>query len=258
MLYKFEKSVRDHVTAALPRRVVLSHKKQEQTNRKMSHPTTLATLFVSPKRGGILQSSGFLDLKSLMALSRTCKANMIDEQSLTLFIESEITRQHGVDTMEEAIDFLRNIYRWSSFKRWLQRDYQSILVSKGMLSFATLYEVMLAKMLRTVPTESERYQLVSEKDKHGGGTLLHYVTRSRNPESIRTVLALYPESEHLNALSLQDNDGRTVLHCAVIYSHVESTKLILTSFPAEERLQAVCGGSQGTDRIASCCQFKKS
>ncbi len=42
---------------------------------------------------------------------------------------------------------------------------------------------------------------MSEQDEKGR-TLLHNVARSRNPESIRTVLALFPESERLNALSL--------------------------------------------------------
>ena len=84
------------------------------------HATT--PLFVSPKRGGILQSSGFLDLKSLMALGQTCKANMIDELSLILLIENEITRQHGVKTMEEAIDFWINRCRNNPFKKWLVRD----------------------------------------------------------------------------------------------------------------------------------------
>ncbi len=45
--------------------------------------------------------------KVLMALNRTCKANVIDELSLILLIESEITRSRGVDTKEEAIVFCR-------------------------------------------------------------------------------------------------------------------------------------------------------
>ncbi len=162
-----------------------------------------------------------------------------------MFIENEITRQYnGMDTMEEAIGFLRYVYGWSVFKEWLERDYESILVSIELLSIATRYEVMLAKMLLAVPTESERYKLLSEKDKQGR-TLLHDAAKSSNPESIKTVLALFPESERLNALSLKDRDGRTALYCAVssnrvISNHSESTKLILTSFPESERLQAVC------------------
>ncbi len=73
----------------------------------MSSPLVL---FASPKQGGILQSSGFLDLKGLMALSRTAKAHALDELSLILVIENEITRNHKCHTMEEASDFLRGLY----------------------------------------------------------------------------------------------------------------------------------------------------
>ena len=48
-------------------------------------------LFASQKQGGILQSSGFLDLKSLMALGRTAKSNAFDELSLIRLIEHELT-----------------------------------------------------------------------------------------------------------------------------------------------------------------------
>ncbi len=42
-------------------------------NRKPQ--TAIDFLFTSPMQGGILQSSGFLDLKSLVSLSRTAKVN---------------------------------------------------------------------------------------------------------------------------------------------------------------------------------------
>ncbi len=134
----------------------------------------ITILCASPKQGGILQSSGFLDLKSLMALSRTCKAHALDEQSLIQLIENEATRTHVhggsssvevvVKTMDEAIDFWRNIYRHRSLlKQWLERDgsgsgsgaLESIKVTRDMLIDALPYEVMLVQMLRTVPTESE-------------------------------------------------------------------------------------------------------
>ncbi len=56
-----------------------------------------------------MQSSGFLDLRSLVALSRTCKAHAYDELSLIIFIENELTRNHGVQTMEDAIDYLNSL-----------------------------------------------------------------------------------------------------------------------------------------------------
>ncbi len=134
-------------------------------------------------------------------------------------------------TKEEAIDFLRNIYSWPLLKLWLERDYgctngtttESIKVTRHMLTHAVPYEVMLAKMLRAVPIQLERLQVVSEKDEYGGGTLLHVAAKLGNPESIRTVLALYPESERLKALGLRDENGCTVLHCAISSNRAEST-----------------------------------
>ncbi len=104
---------------------ILSQTKKliKSSTREMSHSTT--TLFVSPKRGGILQSSGFLNLKSLMALGQTCKANAFDELSLILLIENEITRHHGVKTMQEAIAFWRKVNdekEYPLFRPWLERD----------------------------------------------------------------------------------------------------------------------------------------
>mgnify|MGYP001034896271 CR=1 FL=1 len=83
-----------------------------------------STLFVSVKQGGILQSSGFLDLQSLISLGQTCRANMIDELSLILLIENEMTRNHGQSTMKGAIDFWREVSSGSNsiLKPWLERD----------------------------------------------------------------------------------------------------------------------------------------
>ena len=79
----------------------------------MPYPTIL---FAPPKQGGIVQSSGFLDLQSLMALGQTCKAHALDELSLIMFIENELTRNHRVQTMEEAIALLRKAYDRSCTK----------------------------------------------------------------------------------------------------------------------------------------------
>ena len=56
----------------------------------MHTPQNHTTLFAAPKQGGIVQSSGFLDLKSLVALGRTCKSNALDELSLIPLIENEM------------------------------------------------------------------------------------------------------------------------------------------------------------------------
>ena len=174
-------------------------------------------IFAPPKRGGILQSSGFLDLQCLMSLNRTCKAHVFDELSLIQLIENEVTRYHGVRTMQEAIHFWRYIFGKPSLKRWLRRGSNSsnsngatdsITVTRYMLSDASRYEVMLAKMLRAVPTQSERLQLVSELGSFGR-TLLYRVAESGNTESLKAVLAIHPESEHLSAtplIILQDEE----------------------------------------------------
>ncbi len=228
----------------------------------MDHDHT--TILAAPKRGGILQSSGFLDLQSLMALSRTCKANMIDEQSLILLIENEITRSRGVDTKEEAIVFLRNIYRWPLLKLWLERDYgctngttttTEIKVTRHMLTHAVPYEVMLSKMLRAVPTQLERLELVKNEWRgvtvlphlravwdQRKQTILHRAASSGNHESLKTVLALFPESERLQVVSMQDSKGRTVLHFAAESGNSDSIKTLLSLHPESERLKVVNSG----------------
>ncbi len=132
---------------------------------------TSTLLFASPKRGGILQSSGFLDLQSLMSLSLTCKANAYDELSIIQVIENEVTRNHKCRTMKLAIDFWNKIHRKGSecswLKMWLERQgtgVDDMTIQQSMLSLLSVaalrcYEVMLRKMLRAVP-ESERLRVV--------------------------------------------------------------------------------------------------
>ncbi len=89
----------------------------------MTHRVMYHTIFAAPKQGGILQSSGFLDLRGLIALSRTAKAHAFDELSLIMLIENEITRRHAARTMEKAITFLRYLYcERPLLRQWLERD----------------------------------------------------------------------------------------------------------------------------------------
>ncbi len=118
----------------------------------------LTVLFAPAKQGGILQSSGFLDLESLMALGQTCKAHAFDELSLIQLIENELTRnRHGVQSMEEAIELWRKVCRGDPLlRRWLKRDCTTaestsiMIVTREMLRAAVSYDVMLAKMLQRV------------------------------------------------------------------------------------------------------------
>ncbi len=80
-----------------------------------------------------------------------------------------------------------------------------------MLSDAAPYEVMLSKMLRTVPEPKLRLLSVNENVIRGQ-TPLQCIAGSGNVASIKTVLNLYPESEWLQVVDLEDNSRRTVLH----------------------------------------------
>ncbi len=200
-------------------------------------------LFAAPKQGGILQSSGLLDLKSLIALSETCKASAFDELSLNLWIGNEMTRHHKIQTKEEIIEFCTQLWRGRPLlKQWLERDCTSGdasgIVTRIMLSNAVPYEVMLAKMLRAVP-QSERLQIVSEQD-HYGLTLLHSAAMEGKLESVKTILALYPKSQHPQVVNTRDTDGRTVLHWDACSGNHETTEYIFTTCLSEsQRVQAV-------------------
>ena len=199
-------------------------------------------LFVSPKQGGILQSSGFLDLTSLMALSRTCKANAFDELSLIQWIENEMTHYHSVRTMEEAITFCRNAYRSSFLRQWLERDSTeaatALLLSEDSNFEATTYEIMISKMLLTLP-ESQRLKLVCRQDTcdRRGETVLHRVANC--PQSLQLILSLLPESQRLQALSRENHYGHVVLHSAAYSGNVDSIRLVLSKYPESQRLAAV-------------------
>lgn len=194
----------------------------------------LSTLFASPKRGGVLQSSGFLVLK-----------------------------------------------------RWLERDGStaaSMIHIKDMLFEALRYEVMLEKMLRTLP-EPERFKFVNEQNRYGWTvlqgaalwgniasfetilalypepqrkqalcthveeqrTLLHCVTNrgdSGDSEFIHKILALYPESERLQVARICNIEGRTALHHVAESGDIECVRSILSLYPESDRLQAICAQDQ--------------
>ncbi len=212
-------------------------KKQKQVTKstvKMDH----SNLFASPKQGGILQSSGFLDLKSLMSLSRTAKAHVLDELSLIQLIENEITRNHGVKTMEQAIVFWRELqeeHRQSS--QWTGITKTTVMLDMLFDAACRNCEVMLVKMLHSVP-QSERLRLVKEKDEIDR-TLLHYAADSGNVEVVMTILNLYPESERLGAVCLKDQNGRNAFHCAAYSGNHNLIKWLLSSLPELQQLQHV-------------------
>ncbi len=189
-------------------------------------------LFVAPKQGGILQSSGFLDLKSLIALSQTAKENVCDELSLVVLIENEITLYHGVQTKEEAITFLKVVFESLPLRDWLNHDNSTATVVT--LSASVRYEVMFAKMLRSVPP-SQRWKITLKKDEFGK-SVLHHAAQSGKLESVKRVLAFY-ESQYLKAISTKDNFGRSVLTCAAQGGNHKTIEFLLTILSESQRLQ---------------------
>ncbi len=103
-----------------------------------------------------MQSSGFLDLKSLMTLSQTCKSNAYDAHSLILLIENEVSGEYQIVTVEEVIACWREVCGDPLLKQWLECDScswssdgasaSSIITAQHMQAAAD-YHVMVAKML---------------------------------------------------------------------------------------------------------------
>ncbi len=67
---------------------------------------------------------------------------------------------------------------------------------------------------------------------------MHFAARSGKFESIETILALYPEAEHLQALTMTTHYGETVLHLVANSNKIEGIKATLSLFPESQRLEA--------------------
>lgn len=165
-------------------------------------------LFVSPSRGGILQSSGFLDLKSLIALSRTSKEHAIDESSVILLIENELSRNHGATTFHEAMNYYWRAHAWHRMKNWLERESSSMVPDADTLVRAGHFEVALAKMLRAFP-KSQHLKALHMVNEYGY-TVLHTAARASNCDSIKLIMALYTDSAHRQALHALSDVQHTV------------------------------------------------
>ncbi len=189
------------------------------------------TLFAAPKQGGILQSSGFLDFKSLMVLRRTAKATMFDEISLIQSIENELTTRHQVRTIEEALAFWRTVYGNLDLEDWIQpRGTPMIIPSFDVMRGAVKYEVMLTKMLRLDP---KCVQTLNEQC-FSGFTILHSATTSPcNTASVKAILNMVPESQRLQIVSKQCKS----MHCNPLHwvSNLEPVIAVLEMLPASDR-----------------------
>ncbi len=170
-------------------------------------------LFGPPKQGGILQSSGFLDLKDLMTLKRTAKAHAFDEQSLIQLIENEVTRDHNCHTVEEAIAFCKTTWRQPWFKGWLYRSTSSV-ATPGQLVCALENDVMFRRMFNSIP-EAQIFHILMEKD------VLHGVADSGRSEYIHLIFSKLSKEEGVNALLMKrTRDGATIVHSSIHHFRV--------------------------------------
>ncbi len=179
-----------------------------------------------------MQSSGFLDLKSLMTLSQTCKSNAYDTQSLILLIENEISGEYHIETVEEVIACWREVCGDPLLKQWLERESCSLssdgasvssIIGVQHVQAAAGYHVMLAKMLRTIP-QAQRLQTVSSPD-IVGMNVLHSAARLGSLESLKVILSSLPDhAQRLQLVNMRDHSERTVLHCAADSGNSKSVK----------------------------------
>ena len=216
----------------------------------MTHPQFL---FAPPKQGGVVQSSGFLDLRSLMALSQTCKAHALDELSLIQSIEHELTRDHKCRTMEEAIDFWKDTYRQPLLKQWLDRDRHPLVLvvpSQGMLLAAVPYDVMFVKMLRLIP-RSVCFEVLIEKGKESR-SVLHRAVNAGKHELVRAIFASLPTSEHYQAVTIRGSYGMTTLHYAGDSGNMECIKTVLDLYPESKYSSVLCAQTGYRRTVLHC------
>ncbi len=116
--------------------------------------------------------------------------------SLILLIMNEVIRNHGVCTMEEAIDLWKGVYRQRQLRSWAA---ESSDICSDVMASAVHYDVTLVKMMRTVP-ESERFAMVSKPDENGV-TLLHCAAESGKIEKEGLHCILLPAQATPNGFS---------------------------------------------------------
>ena len=172
---------------------------------------------------------------------------------------------------------MERVYGNYWLRSWLERDSvdvdSSTICIEDMMFVAAIYDVMLFKMMRTVPEverygtlrcgygrtvlhcttaisgntihdivglipEAHRFEALSMRDKLGM-TVLHWATHSSNPESIKTIFTLLPESQRLQAVCMQDRNGDTILHLAANSQNYETITVVLSVLQEPQRLQAV-------------------
>ncbi len=75
------------------------------------------------------------------------------------------------------------------------------------------------------------------------------------PTRSKRSLDLYPESEYIQALNIQDEFGWNALHCAVNSNNMESIKFVLGRYPESERLRAVSVVDKNGCNILHCAAY---
>ncbi len=95
------------------------------------------------------------------------------------------------------------------------------------------------KAILALYPESERSRVVELRGKVYNMTVLHCAAHSSNLQLIKYILALIPESERLRVVRLQDNVGWTVLHHVTRSGNIELFKSVLATHPESEHFRAV-------------------
>ncbi len=92
-----------------------------------------------------------------------------------------------------------------------------------------------------------------------GEQLYIFAVLAENLAAVDLILTLYPESEHLQAVTMRDATGGTPLHCAVRSDkNLETIKLLLNSLPESQRVEAVNIQDQNGDTALQLIQSSVS
>jgi ankyrin repeat protein len=100
--------------------------------------------------------------------------------------------------------------------------------------FTILHHPESLKTVLALYPEQDRLAAVREKDSYGN-TVLHVV--ANNPESLKAIFELLPAQDPLTAVKEKDRYGHTVLRLAT--HNPESLKIVLAQYPEQDRLAAV-------------------
>ncbi|KTD57029.1 Ankyrin repeat protein [Legionella santicrucis] len=92
----------------------------------------------------------------------------------------------------------------------------------------------ILKAILALYPETQRLEAVKVKNEYDQ-TVLHYA--ATNAESLKVILALYPENQRIEAVKVKNQDGQTVLHLAA--KNAENLKIMLAVLPENQHLEGM-------------------